>query len=96
MSSLDEVPFDLDGTEGEAQGYVDQIFDLLGFETWRDVFSEWESAAPQDLRGARYSTPEEALFDLYERGMLGFSRIVYYPVDDLYGIEVDYADVIPP
>lgn len=94
MTSLDDVPFDLTGSESNSQDYVDQIFDLMGFDAWEDVFTTWETADLEDLRGARYNTPEEALFDLYERGMLGFSDIVYYVDEDLYSIVVDYEE--PP
>ena len=94
MSSLDEVPFDLDGNESDSQGRVNSIFDEMGFDNWRDVFAAWEDADPSDLRGARYSSAEEALFDLYERGMLGFSDIVYFEEEGLYSIEVDYPE--PP
>lgn len=92
MPSLDDVPFDLDGSESDTQGDVNDIFSEMGFTSWRDVFAAWEDADPQDLRGARYLSPEEALFDLYDRGMLGFSDIVYYPDEELYSIAVDYEE----
>lgn len=92
MSSLDDVPFDLTGSSSDTQDRVDAIFSEMGFDAWEDVFTAWEDQIPDDLRGARYATAEEALFDLYDRGMLGFSDIVYYPDEDFYGISVDYEE----
>ena len=92
MSSLDNVPFDLSGSESDSQDRVNDIFSEMGFDAWEDVFTTWETADPEDIRGARYATPEEALFDLYERGMLGFSDIAYYEDEGLYSIVVDYEE----
>lgn len=89
MALEDYLPFDPDSNQSDTQGDVDDIFNAIGATSWRDVFHDiLDDANPDYIRGTRYSTPEEALFDLYDRHMLGFADIVYYPADDLYGIYV--------
>jgi hypothetical protein len=91
MTSLDDIPFDLDSTESDAQDRVEGILDELGFESWRDVFIEWETVAPEYLRGHRYLTAEEGLFDLHKRGIIRFTKLVYFPSDGTYSLAVVYV-----
>jgi len=86
MSSLDEIPFDLDGTESETEDTVLGIFDTYGFSSWRDVFVAWEDQDPAFWRTVRFETAEEALLFAYSRRILGFTKLVYYPDDPIpYG-----------
>lgn len=88
-SSLDDVPFDLNGTESNTQDEVDAIFAEFGFTKWADVFTAWEDEDHLHWRTKRYETAEEALKELYDRNLLAFSRIVFYFDSPLpYGIVV--------
>lgn len=86
MSSLDDIPFDLGGTESETEDTVLAIFDTYGFSSWGDVFVAWENQDPSFWRTIRFETAEEALLFAHSRRILPFTRLVYYGNDALpYG-----------
>ena len=78
MASLDDVPFDLDGTESDSQDEIEFIFGIYGFDSWRDVFVNWEDQDPTTWRTVRFETPEEALIFAQQRRILPFTKLVYY------------------
>lgn len=83
-------PFDVNGTTSETQDEVDAIFTSLGLTAWVDILRTNDDLNPEYERGTRYLTPEEALKDIFDRGISSFSRILYFPDEDLYGIYIEY------
>lgn len=47
-----------------------------------------EEVSPEDIRHVRYASAEEAMNFLIEAGIYGFSEVVYFEEEDLYGIAV--------
>jgi hypothetical protein len=92
MASRDEIDFDLSTRDAGSQDRVNDIMDELGIANWGEIIVNWEDADAGDLRSTRYNSPEEALFDMYDRGLIGFTDIVYYPDEDMYSIVVDYEE----
>lgn len=93
MAIEDYLPFDPDSNQSDTQDEVDAIFQQYEFETWRDVFFDIQGTFDDEYtRPARYNTPEEALFDAWERGILDFTYIVYYEDEDMYGIYIEYEE----
>lgn len=102
MALSDYLPFDPDehpsemSSGSEMDNYIDSIFDAMGWTTWGDAFIDIQdpnfTPDPEYMRGTRYSTPEEAIIDMYERGLLGFTELTYDPDEDFYGIYVEYEE----
>lgn len=89
----DYLPFDPDTSISPTQVDVQDILDGMGWFTWREAFHDIQDEANTDYtRPARYLTPEEALFDAFERGILSFTRLVYYEDEDKYGIYIEYDE----
>lgn len=92
MALDDYLPFDPDGRETDTADDLDDIFDGLGLANWRDVMTDVldPSIDISNIRGVRYNTPEEALYDIANRGIVWFMSIVYFPDVDQYGLYEDY------
>lgn len=89
---FDHFPFDTTGDTSDTQGEVNAIFTELGITAWEDILKDNEDINPAYDRGARYETIEEALLDIYGRGISSFSRIRYLPDEDLYAIYIEYDE----
>ena len=89
MPDYSYFPFDVTGNSSNSQTEVDEIFDSLGVTSWEEVIRDNDSLNPIYDRPARYLTPEEALRDIYERGISAFTRIRYLPNENLYTIYVE-------
>lgn len=96
MALDDYLPFDPDGLITDTGDKVQEALDEYGYSTWRDIFVDFQDPSfepdPDALRGTIYSTPEEALIDMFERGLLEFTQLWYDPLSDTYGIYVDYEE----
>jgi hypothetical protein len=70
--------------------FLQEVLDSLGIESVAEIvidFSDVENVS--NLRGDRFTSPEEAFIFLYNIGVLGFSDVVYFPDEDVYGVEID-------
>ena len=65
----------------------EQVLTELGIERIDSVIIQVGEAAPENIRGNRYTTIVDALIDLHLSGILTFSRVVID--DDEIEIEVD-------
>lgn len=89
MPDYSYFPFDVTGTDSNSQDEVDYIFTSLGATSWEDVIRDNDAINPIYDRPARYLTPEEALRDIYDRGISAFTKIRYLPAEDMYTIYVE-------
>lgn len=89
MPDYSYFPFDVTGSESNSQGDVDEIFAALGVSSWEEVIRDNDAINPEYDRPARYLTPEEALRDMFDRGISAFTRIRYLPSENLYTIYVE-------
>jgi hypothetical protein len=96
MALDDYLPFDPDSDVSNTDDRLQDAFDSVGAEVWRDLFIDMYDddfvPDPDYMRGTQYSTPEEAVLDMYDRGLLGFTEIWYDPDSDTYGIYIKYDD----
>lgn len=92
MALEDYLPFDPAGRETDTADDLDDLFDGLGLNAWEDVMTDVfdVSIIPDKIRGTLYSTPEEALFDIVARGIVFFTKIIYFPDINLYSLYVEY------
>lgn len=79
----DENPFkDLAGWSDEAElrdpyeEMTEDIMDNLGIEEFDDIVFDIGSVDPEDLRGNRFESLEEAIIYLFDAGILRFSGVV--------------------
>lgn len=56
-----------------------------------DYIYPYEADA-SDIRKVRYATYDDAANFLLEAGLAAFSRVVFFPEDDTYGIAVEYEE----
>lgn len=90
MALDDYLPFDPDSRDTDTDDDIEEMFDLLGIDVWRDIFADVFDPTLDfsEVRGHLYNTPEEAFKDLVDRGIIFFSEILYYPDEDKYAIVV--------
>lgn len=92
MALEDYLPFDPDSRDTDTGDDIDELFDLLGIDTWRDVMID-QYDPDEDLTGMRghlYKTVEEAFRDIVDRGIWWFTEIAYDYETDTYSIVVQY------
>lgn len=76
------------GSSAEAQ-FLREILDQYGIEQFSDIVVDFSpDLNPSELRGNRFVTLAEAVMFLHDIGVLGFSNIVYYKEEDLYGSRI--------
>ena len=95
--------FEDDGTEGfdgEPSGFVPdeqsaedaylaELAENLGLDSISQILVNFEDIADQsNVRGDRFTSLTDALDFLMSIGVIGFSNVVYFPEDDLYGADV--------
>lgn len=83
---------DLTGPSEGEYTYLDWLNDQ-DIDDINNITVNLADADPEGLRGQRFDTQEEALQWLFDTGLIGFSRVVRYPMegddeDHVYGVEV--------
>lgn len=66
------------------------ILDALGIDRFEEIIVSLDEVEnPSEIRGNRFATIEEAIFFLYDIGVVSFSQVVYFDDEDLYGVQID-------
>lgn len=82
--------FDLDGGWPQGEGpSLDSLASDYGWADWRDVIAPAGGYDDQDVRPGVYFTPEDAINEAYNVGILDFSRIVYDDYEEVWYLVVD-------
>lgn len=71
------------------KAFIDEILAAYGIESVGEITVNFHDGIdPSELRGDRFATLAEAVMYLYDIGVLGFSDIIYYEDEDLYGARI--------
>ncbi len=71
------------------QAYLDELADNLGLDNINQILVNFENVTDQsNIRGDRFTSLTDAIDFLMSIGVIGFSEVVYFPEDDLYGVDV--------
>lgn len=71
------------------KAFLDEIFAVYGISSYEEVVINFDvTLDPRQLRGDRFATFAEAVIWLHDIGVLGFSNIVYYEEEELYGAKI--------
>ena len=88
VDRFDNLPFDPYGADTGLDDRIAEALASVMADSYADVLRDLriDEFDTDDLRGTRYNTIEEAVLDMYERGLLGFSAVFYDEEDDLWGV----------
>lgn len=71
------------------QAYLDELAENLGLESIDQILINFDDMADlSNLRGDRFTSLTDAIDFLMSIGVIGFSEVVYFPEDDLFGVDV--------
>lgn len=68
---------DFSSGQGEREITLQDIADEFGWTDWRDIIAGNEDLDMDEIRGNVFDYPEDAIFYLYDAGILDFSEIWY-------------------
>lgn len=69
--------FDLDGDFSQGDTDIDDIFDQMGWEDWRDVIANVDFLDGFEVRPGHYFSPQDAIKEAYERGIAEYISLYY-------------------
>lgn len=87
---FDGEPLDFHPNEKTAEeAYLDDLAANLGLDSIDQILVNFDDMGDvSNLRGDRFTSLTDALDFLMSIGVIGFSEVVYFPEDDLYGVDV--------
>ena len=66
------------------------ILDALGIDRFEEIVINFDKIEdPSEVRGNRFATIEEAVFFLYDIGVIAFSQVVFFEDEELFGVQID-------
>lgn len=85
--------FGLDGWDGSSkpdpyEGLEREVLETMGIESFDAILISSDESVLENARGNRFETIQEAIFYLFDSGILLFSG-VEYENEDYYGVEID-------
>lgn len=71
------------------KAFLEELLGVYGIKDFNEITINFTNDIdPTELRGDRFATLAEAIMYLHDIGVLGFSNIVYYEDEDLYGARI--------
>lgn len=80
-----------DPEEKESGVDVSSLLREVGIDGYEQILLDITNVDPNELRGQRFDTIEEAIVFLYDIGVLSFAGLVEFD-DDTYGYLIQYKD----
>lgn len=78
------------------KAFLEELLGVYGIKDFNEVTINFTNDInPRELRGDRFATMAEAIMYLHDIGVLGFSNIVYYEEEDLYGARIPETSATP-
>lgn len=87
----DEPWHDDDEPPDDEMSELQALLAEYGIESVGQIIVEFENVPPEDLRGERFTEFIDAVHYLVDIGVIGFSDIVYFEDDGLYGVVIPDA-----